>query len=186
MRQRLAILLLLGAAACSGQSGGANQTATGTPTAAAGTTMLQPGRWEITRRVVSMEMPNAPPEVSAQLRSQPAQPPEVAYDCITPQQAANPIEDIRQTLIHEQPNLSCTPTTQIFGNGRIRLGLDCRGLNGEADQRLAMVGTYTATTLRAAVSTRTATAMAGAMQLVQAENTMIGRRVGECNGTETE
>jgi hypothetical protein len=28
--------------------------------------------------------------------------------------------------------------------------------------------------------------VAGTMQLVQVENTMIGRRVGACNGTETQ
>lgn len=186
MKAPVASLLALAAAACGGQGGGTNQAAAGSTPAAAVTTPLQAGRWEMTTRAVSIELPNASPEVAAQVRAQPLAAAQVQYDCVTPQEAANPVEGIRQELIHDQPNLSCAPTTQRFSDGRIQLVLDCRGLNGQADQRLAMVGSFTTTTLQAAISTTTTTPIAGSPQLVQVENTMTGRRVGECNGTETD
>ena len=186
MRLSLAALLILGSAACSGQGGGANQTANGTAPAAAITTPLRPGRWEMTMRVVSMELPDASPEIAARARGQQLPPMQIQYDCITPQEAADPIGGFRQQLIHDQPNLSCEPTTQQFGNGQIRIAMQCHGLNGAADQRMAVVGGFTTDSLQAAVSTTTSTPIGGSMQLVQVENTMTGRRVGECNGTETE
>lgn len=136
-------------------------------------------------RAVSLEVPNAPPEVAAQLRGQPLPPPQIQYNCVTPQEAADPMVGLRQQLIRDQPNLSCEPTAQTFSAGRIRIAMNCRGLNGQADQRLALVGNFTANSLQAAVSTTTTMPVAGTMQLVQVENTMIGRRVGECDGTET-
>jgi hypothetical protein len=186
MRLWLAALLIFGSAACSGQGGGANQAANGAAPAAAIITPLQPGRWEMTMRVVSMEVPNAPPEIAAQVRAQPLPPQEVQYDCVTPQEAAFPMEGFRQQLIHDQPNLSCAPTTQLFNGGRIRIVMECRGMNGQPDQRMAISGTFTTNTLQAAVSTTSTAPVAGTAQLVQVENTMLGRRVGECNGTETE
>jgi hypothetical protein len=93
---------------------------------------------------------------------------------------------LRQQLVREQPNLSCEPTAQEFSGGRIRIAMNCHGMNGQPDQRLALVGSFTTDSLQAAVSTTTTTPVAGTMQLVQVENTMIGRRVGACNGTETQ
>jgi hypothetical protein len=186
MKPPLALLLAFGAAACGGQGGGANQAATGTAASGVVTTPLQPGRWEMTMRAVSMEMPNASPEIAAQLRAQPLPPQQIEYDCVTPQEAANPMEGIRQQLIHDQPNLSCEPTAQQFSDGRIRIALDCHGLNGQADQQMALVGTFTVNSLQAAVSTTTTAPVAGSTQQVQVENTLTGRRVGECTGTETE
>jgi hypothetical protein len=186
MKLPAAASLVLATAACNSQGGGANQAAAGSPPSAAVATPLQAGRWEMTMRAVSMELPNAPPEIAAQLRGQPLPPAQIQYDCVTPQEAANPMEGFRQQLIHEQPNLSCEPTAQTFSGGQIRIAMDCHGLNGQPDQRLALVGSFTTDSLQAAVSTTTTTAVAGTMQLVQVENTMIGRRVGACNGTETQ
>jgi hypothetical protein len=186
MKPPAAAALVLAITACNSQDGGGNRAATGGTTPAAVATPLQAGRWEMTMRVVSMEMPNATPEIAAQLRGQPLPPQQVQYDCVTPQEAANPMEGFRQQLIHDQPNLSCEPTAQLFGGGQIRISMNCRGLNGQADQRLAVVGSFTPNSLQAAVSATTTTPVNGAMQLVQVENTMTGRWVGQCNGTETE
>jgi hypothetical protein len=190
MKPAAALLLVLAAAACNGQTGGGNQpaaqTATGTPPEAAVATPLQPGRWEMTMRAVSVELPNASPEIAAQVRAQPLPPVQVQYDCVTQQEAARPMEGFRQQLIHDQPNLSCTPGEQQFDDGRIRIVMECRGLNSQPDQRMALVGTFTTNTLQAAVSTTTTTPVAGSPQLVQVENTMTGRWVGACDGTETE
>lgn len=181
-----AALLILGSAACSGQGGGGNQASNGPASAMAMATPLQAGRWEMTMQAVSIEAPNASPDIAAQLRAQPLPPAQIQYDCVTPQEAAFPMEGFRQQLIRDQPNLSCTPTAQQFNDGRIRIVMECRGLNSQPDQRMALVGTFTSNSLQAAVSTTTTTPIAGSMELVQVENTMTGRWVGQCNGTETQ
>jgi hypothetical protein len=184
MKLPAAASLILALAACSSQGGGANQAAAGGTPSTAAATPLQAGRWEMTMRAVSMELPNAPPEIAAQLRGQPLPPAQIQFDCVSPQEAADPMSGLRQQLVREQPNLSCEPTAQEFSGGRIRIAMNCHGMNGQPDQQLALVGTYTANSLQAAVSTTTTAPVAGTMQRVQIENTMIGRRVGECDGTE--
>jgi hypothetical protein len=185
MKLPAAASLVLAISACNSQGSGANQAAAGATPSAAIATPMQPGRWQMTLRAVSMELPNASPEIAAQLRAQPLPPPQIQYDCVTPQEAADPMGGFRQQLMHDQPNLSCEPTTQMFSGGQIRIAMNCHGLNGQPDQRLAVVGSFTTSSLQAAVSTTTTAPVAGTMQLVQIENTMIGRRVGECDGTET-
>ena len=49
-----------------------------------------------------------------------------------------------------------------------------------------MVGSFTETSIQAAVTAASSTPVGnGAMQSVRIESTLTGRRVGECNGTET-
>lgn len=186
MKLPAAAALVLAMAACNSQGGNANQAAAGGTPSAVAPTPLAAGRWEMTMRAVSLELPNAPPEISAQLRGQPLPAPQIQYDCVTPQEAADPMAGFRQQLIRDQPNLSCEPTEQQFSGGRIRIAMNCRGLNGQPDERLALVGSFTATSLQAAVSTTTTAPVAGTMQRVQIENVMVGRRVGACDGTETQ
>jgi Protein of unknown function (DUF3617) len=191
----IAILLVAGCnkagpAPGANQAGPAGQTATGgtaPPVAPAAVDRLQPGAWEMTMRVASIEMPNAPPEMLEQLRAQPLPPPQIQRSCITPDEASNPTENFRRQMAANQ-NLSCEMGDGTFGGGRIRIALNCRGANGQADQRMAMVGSFTATSMQVAVSADTTTPATGGMapQAIRVQSTMTGRRVGECNGTETQ
>ena len=189
MKLPAAVVTVLALAACNAQNkADANRTAAAgaSPDApAAAASSLQPGRWEMTLRVVSLDLPNAAPEMAEQLRAQPMPPPQVTPNCITPQEASDFVGNLRQQLLQNQ-TMSCEIGDQQFANGRIRFSMTCRPQNGGPEQRLAMVGSFTGTSIQAAVTAATSMqAGNGTMQSVRIDSTLTGRRVGECNGTET-
>jgi hypothetical protein len=192
MRTAPVLLAALGVAACNQQGdAGANRTAAGNGAVPAGApaaaAALRPGRWEMTMRVISLDLPNAPPEMVEQLRAQPLPPPQVTANCMTPQEAADMGGNIRRQVVQNQANLSCDAGNQRFDSGQIRISLNCRGLNGQPDQRLAMVGSFTDSSLQTAITAASSMPAAdGTMQEVRIESTLTGRRTGECTGTETE
>ena len=148
---------------------------------------MRPGRWEMTMRVVSLDLPNAPPEMVEQLRAQPMPPPQVTASCMTPEEAADMGGNIRRQIVQNQANLSCDAGDQRFDGGQIRVSLNCRGLNGQPDQRLAMVGSFTDSSLQTGITAATTMQAAdGTRQEVRIESTLTGRRVGECQGNETD
>jgi len=187
MKLPAAILLPFAIAACNKQdNAGANRMAAGNGAQAASAT-LQPGRWEMTMRVIALDLPNASPEMAEQLRAQPMPPPQVTANCMTPEEAADMGGNIRRQIVQNQANLSCDVGDQRFDSGQIRVSLNCRGLNGQPDQRLAMVGSFTGTSLQSAITAASSMPAAdGTMQEVRIDSTLTGRRVGECNGTETQ
>jgi len=189
MRLPAFLLLPFAIAACNSQNNaGSNQVAgnaSSSATTPAGATTLRPGRWEMTMRVISLDMPNAPPEMLAQLRAQPMPPPQTTANCMTPEESADLAANFRRQILQNQPNLSCQVGDQQFGAGRIRLSMTCTGQNGQPDQRLAMVGSFTDSSIQVAVSADSSTPVGnGTAQAVRIESTLTGRRVGECNGTE--
>jgi predicted small secreted protein len=188
----LAALLLAG---CNSQTGagnaaganGAAMTATAATNAPAAPDRMLPGRWEITVRVASVEMPGASPEAQAQLRARPLPPAQVQANCVTPEEAVNPVASFQRELTKDQPNLACDIGERAFGGGRIRIALSCRTPDGQTEQRLAMVGSFTDSNVQAAISMDATTPGAdGRPQAVCAQSTFTGRRVGECTGTETD
>lgn len=189
MKLPAAVLTVFALAACNSQNKAeANRTAAGASSGAqAGpASSLQPGRWEMTMRVVSLEVPNAAPEMAERLRQQPMPPPQMTPNCITPEEASDFVGNFRRQILQNPQSLSCEIGDQQFGNGQIRISMNCRGQNGQPDQRLAMVGSFTATSIQAAVTAASSTPVGnGTMQSVRIESTLTGRRVGECNGTET-
>jgi len=177
-------------AACNSQNdAGANRTAAGNgaASAAAPAAVMRPGRWEMTMRVLSLDLPNAAPELVQQLRAQPMPPPQVTANCLTPEEAADMGANIRRQIVQNQQNLACETGNQRFDGGQIRVSLDCRGRNGQPDQRLAMVGSYTDSNLQTAITAASSMqAPDGTQQEVRIESTLTGRRVGECTGDETD
>jgi hypothetical protein len=140
----------------------------------------------MTTRFVSVDMPNAPPEVAERLRAQPLPQPQTQNNCMSQSEASDLVANFRRQIVQTQPNLSCDMGDQSFGGGQIRIAMNCRGLNGQPDQRMAMVGSYTDNSVQIAVSAATSAPVGdGTMQAVRIESTLTGRRVGECNGTET-
>lgn len=190
MKLPAVLLLPFAIAACNSQNNAGNQAAGNASAAApaaapAGPATLRPGRWEMTMRVVSFDMPNAPPEMLAQLRAQPMPPPQTNASCMTPEEASDMVGNFRRQVLQNQPNLSCQIGDQQFGGGRIRISMNCTGRNGQPDQRLAMVGSFTDSNVQIAVSADSAAPVGdGTTQAVRIESTLTGRRVGECNGTE--
>jgi hypothetical protein len=180
------VALLL--AACNSQQPGngngtaANRSVAAGPSAAA---QMRPGRWEMTMRVASVEMPSAAPEMQEQLRSQ-LPPPQVSRSCLSPEDAANPVTNF-QRQVTQNPAMSCTLNDSIFAGGTIRISMTCSAANGQAEQRVAMVGGFTDSTVQMAVSADSVTtATPGATPTaVRIQSTLTGRRLGECDGTET-
>jgi hypothetical protein len=192
MKLPAVLFLSVAIAACNSQSNkGSNQAAGATPQAAPATPpaaqTLRPGRWEMTTRLVSIEMPGATPDMQAQLRAQPIPPPETQANCVTPEEASDLLGNFRQEILRTQPNLSCQIGDQQFGGGRIRFAMNCRGLNGQPDTRMAVVGAFTENNVQMGISAETSMPTGnGATQGARIETTMTGRYVGACNGTETD
>jgi hypothetical protein len=182
---------MLALAACNkqapGGNGAAGNPAAGAPAAPAAVTM-RPGQWETTLRVVSISAPAAPPEVQQQLQAAVSAAPVTERSCLTPAEAADPAASFRDRTAGDQPGMTCQIGESLFAGGRIRLTLTCRSSTGQPEQRQAMAGTYTSDTVQAAVSGETSTPASETMQSfpVRVESTLIGRRTGDCTGTETD
>lgn len=196
MRLPAALLLPLAIAACNSQ-GNTNQaaanasvsTSSGTPAAPAApaaASTIQPGRWETTMRVVSLDMPGASPELQAQLRAQPIPAPQVNANCVTPEEAADMAGNFQRQMQQGGGGTSCEIGERQFGGGRIRMSMTCRAPNGGPEQRLAMVGTFSPTSVQMAVSADSSMQTGNGPQSMRIESALTARRVGECNGTETD
>jgi hypothetical protein len=145
-----------------------------------GANQLQPGQWEMAVQVKSLEMPGAPPELQAQMRRGIGQS-QTNRDCITPEQARNPLGQMRD-MVAQGRAANCRFTDEVFGGGVIRIRATCPGPGGQGEGRMSMEGTFTATTLQA---TLTATAQGGNAAVPGATGMnmtaeITGRRVGEC------
>ncbi|HYD11245.1 MAG TPA: DUF3617 family protein [Allosphingosinicella sp.] len=173
MKLPAALLVALAAAACNSQGGNGQ---------APGGTAMRPGLWELTTRVVTVDAPTAPAEIQPQLQAALAAATTVERSCLTPGEAANPGVAIRDRVIQGQSGYTCETGEEIFAGGRIRMTLNCRSNSGAPDLRQAMVGSFTADTLQAAISgegATPATAMSPSIP-VRVESALTGRRVGDC------
>src|SRR5207237_7510389 len=90
MTPRVAGLLALGVAACSGQGGGNGSRAE----AQAGVAM-RPGLWETSYRILSIDLPNAPPEIVEGMRAGISTAPVTERACLSPAEAAEPAAAVR-------------------------------------------------------------------------------------------
>jgi uncharacterized protein DUF3617 len=188
-----AALLLV---ACGGQDGNRTGNATNNASAAAGEPgasgatsapvvatgeSMQPGQWEMAVQMRSIEIPGAPPEAQAQIRSQVGRA-QTNQDCITPEQARNPLAQMRQMVAQGQA-ARCQFTDQVFGGGVIRIRATCPGPSGQAGGgQVSMEGAFTATTLQATLTVSATGAnprMPGATGMRMVAD-IRGRRIGEC------
>ncbi len=189
MKRPAALLAALAAAACSQQvgnvQGGNGQAGSGQAAAAVA---MRPGLWETTTRVVAVDAPAAPPEVQSQLQAAASAPPDVERSCVTPAEAADMAGALRARLARDLAGYDCQTGEALFANGRARMTVICRSASGGPEMRQAMAGTFTAETMQLAVSADGATpATAQAPSIpIRVETTLIGRRIGECTGNETE
>lgn len=149
--------------------------------AVAGGESLQPGQWEMTTRVESVEMPGAPPEVEAQSRAQNGRT-DVSRTCITPAQAADPLQGLRRAAT-SMSGQTCEIPENVFAGGAIRLGMTCRASGAAPTSiRMSMTGRYTATSIEARVSVDSATQAATSSPglTIRVATSLTGRRLGDC------
>ena len=177
MRLPLILLLPLGAAACNRQAGGNGAGGEGSAGVA-----MRAGMWETQMRILSVEAPGAPPEITDTLRAGISTAPVFERSCLTPAEAAYPVAAFRDRSTRENNNFTCESGESVFAGGRIRMTLNCRSTNGQPDLRQAMVGTYAADRFQAAVTGETATPATEALQSypVRISSTLTGRRIGDC------
>jgi hypothetical protein len=138
---------------------------------------LQPGQWEMGLQLKTLEMPGAPPEMVAQLRSAMSQS-QPARSCLTAEEARNPLAQMREMVVQGQA-ANCRFTDEVFGGGVIRIRATCPGSGGRGGGQMSMEGSFTATTLNATLTARgSSPRVPGATMNMTAEIT--GRRTGDC------
>src|SRR3954447_2535291 len=101
--------------AANGGAGGNGSTAsTAAPAAASGATMVQPGLWEVSYEA-NISGANLPPAYAAAMKGHK----ETKRDCITPEEAAKPVNMMKDK------NAACDYSGFTFGNGRIQGTITC-------------------------------------------------------------
>lgn len=126
---------------------------------------IQPGQWQATSKVQSLDMPGAPPQVAKMMNGKTTN---MSY-CITPEQAAKgPQEMLKQ-------NPSCHFTKYLMAGGRISTEMTCAQKGGTMTAQAN--GSYTPTSF----SMTSNTVMTGKMSMKMTSSS-TGRRVGPCTG----
>ena len=137
-----------------------------------GNVSLQPGQWETTTRLTSIEAPGMPAPMLAQMRTQMGQP-QTQSSCITPEQAANPAG----AIVNPGPGgPACQFSESTFAGGVINVRGTCPGQGGQGAVQMSLQGSYTATTMEGTMST----AVQGGPQSMTIAQTMSSRRTGDC------
>jgi hypothetical protein len=142
---------------------------------------LQPGLWEMAVELKSIEIPGAPPETQARMSSEVGRS-QVNQECMTAEQARNPIQEMREGMARSQA-ASCRFFDEVFADGVIRIRATCPATAvGGSGGEISMEGSFTATTLQATLNVSTQgpnPAMQGATG-IRMTTDIRGRRVGEC------
>lgn len=170
---------LMFASPSGGTGAGADQAATPAPGGGSAGS-IQPGQWEMTARVVSIEMPGAPPALQEQIRSQ-SRRADTSRTCITPEQAANPLNEF-QRMATSMPGQTCQISENVFSAGVIRFAMTCQA-SGEAPSstRMSMTGQYAATSIDVSLAFDVENPGEGAPgQTLRMRSSLTGRRLGDC------
>lgn len=173
MKRPAIMLPALMAAACQGQNDGRPP-----PAAVA----MRPGVWETSFRVLSVEAPTAPSEIGERLRAGISTAPVTERSCLSQAEAADPATAVGDRAVRTQTGYTCDSGERVFSGGRIRMTLTCRSATGQPNLQQAMVGSFTAETLQAAITGESATPATDMLPAypVRIESTLTGRRIGDC------
>jgi hypothetical protein len=174
MRHAIAASAALLLAACGGQDGGNGQANDGNATApggggsaaGGGNVAMQPGEWETTTQVLSMNVPNMP-----QGATPPTPPPTTVRSCLTQDQAAQPSADF---ITGSGENGGCTSENFSMANGRMQGTVQCSAEG--ASMRSTVDGSFTPTSYD--VRQQVQTSAQGISMTMESRTT--GRRLGDC------
>lgn len=126
---------------------------------------VQPGQWESTVTVQSIDMPGAPPQMAAMMKGKTTR---QSY-CITPEQAAKgPQEMLKQ-------NPSCRFTKYSMAGGVISTAMTCSQNGGTMTAQAN--GKYNSTSFNV-----TSTAVMSGRMSMRMTSASSGRRLGPCTG----
>lgn len=184
MRVAITTAAILMLAACSGGGGGNEQApanaagneaapavsgregGTGDGGGGAASVSLQPGEWETTVQVTSMNVANMPQGVNP-----PTPPPTTVRSCITPEQAARPNASF---LSGKDANSGCTNENFSMTGGRMQGTVTCSQQG--TTMRSTFNGEFTPTGYEMTAQVET---QANGMSM-NMETRTTGRRLGDC------
>lgn len=142
---------------------------------------IQHGRWEFEVTATSIDVPGLPEEAQQQARAALNQP-QRSRECVTADEAANPLEDMRDQLTGNQ-SMTCETSDDQFSGGVLRFAANCRsGAGTQGQLRFSLSGRYEATTLLAdlSVDAEAPNPNGSGMLTIRTRGTVKGRRVGDC------
>jgi hypothetical protein len=142
---------------------------------------IQHGRWDFEVVMTELDATGLSAEQQQQARAGLNQP-QTNRECVTPDEAANPLSEIREQFTRNQ-GASCQTTDDVFSGGIIRFRASCRGSNGSSARvQLALEGRFEAITLIANVSVTAEGPNPNGSGTVtlRTRGTVRGRRVGDC------
>jgi hypothetical protein len=142
---------------------------------------IQPGRWEFEVVTTEIDAPGLPAEAQQQARSTLNQP-QISRECVTPDNAANPLRELREQLTRSQ-GMTCRTSDDSFSRGVIRFRASCGSSNGGPGQlQFTIEGRFEAITLLASVAlnAEVPNPNGSGTLTVRTRSTLRGRRVGDC------
>jgi len=142
---------------------------------------IQPGMWEYEVVTTAVEAPGLPAEALQQAQASLNQP-QRSRECVTPDNASNPLRDVRDQLTRNQ-GVSCQTADDVVSGGVIRFRATCRNSAGTQGQvQMTLDGRFEAITLLADISVDAEIPNSGGsgVQSVRTRGTIKGRRIGSC------
>ncbi len=146
-----------------------------------GPAQRQPGMWESTAKITQLQLTGGPPEVQARANSQVGQA-RTASECLTPEQARDPLAQMRRMMAQSGSTQNCTFSDQVFNGGVIRIRGRCPAAGGGSAE-ITLEGSFTETTMRATMNVNAqgpASAEMPGVTGMRIAMDMTGRRTGEC------
>src|SRR6476659_801950 len=89
----------------------------------------QPGMYETTAKITSLQLTGAPPEVQARANTQVGQSRSTS-ECLTAEQARDPLSQMRQMMSQQGATANCRFSDQTFSGGTIRVHATCPAAAG--------------------------------------------------------
>ncbi|HVQ08814.1 MAG TPA: DUF3617 family protein [Allosphingosinicella sp.] len=142
---------------------------------------IQPGMWEYEVVATSVDAPGLPADAQQQAQAALNQP-QRSRECVTPDNAANPLREVRDQLTRSQ-GVTCQTSDDSFSDGVIRFRATCRNSAGGPGQvQLTLDGRFAPITLLAdvAVDAEVPNPNGSGTQAVRTRGTIKGRRIGSC------
>ena len=180
--KRLAIILptvaLLSACNSSPTVKGENASVAEVAAATKDAVKLEPGRWETTVAILSVEGPGLPPGMADAMKQQAKS--QKVETCLTPEQAAKPPQDMLGAA------KNCTYEKFEMGGGKIDGTLVCKNMPGmpSGEMRATTSGKFASTSYDVvSETTMDMPAMGGAQKggKVITKTQVSGKRLGECD-----
>ncbi|HCB75506.1 MAG TPA: hypothetical protein DEP91_04935 [Sphingomonas bacterium] len=143
-------------------------------TKAAGAAMrFDPGQWRTTIEVLEADIPGLPPQMAGEMKRRMLQKSTVS-SCMTPEQAANPNEDL-----FAGKSGNCRFDRFTMKDGKVDAAMTCAGDgSGAGAAKIAMTGTFDKR--RFELENRIEAAGPGAAQAMKMRSRVTGERTGDC------